>query len=120
MKHEISNQDDVIDSRDIESRIEELEAELEDSELSAEDYEELQTLRALAKDGEEYSPDWNYGSTLIRDSYFVDYVQEMLEDCGDIPKDLPHYIHIDWESTARDVRVDYTPIEFDGVTYWVR
>jgi hypothetical protein len=44
----------------------------------------------------------------------------MLEDCGEIPKDLPHYIHIDWEATARDVQVDYTPIDVDGATYFYR
>ena len=41
-----------------------------------------------------------------------DFVRELLESCGDIPKDLPAYIHIDWESTARDVLMDYT--EQDG------
>lgn len=35
-----------------------------------------------------------------------DFVQEMLEDCGDIPE-LPRYIHIDWEWTAREVMMDY-------------
>ena len=36
-----------------------------------------------------------------------DFVQQLLEDTGDLPSDLPHYIHIDWESTARDVMMDY-------------
>jgi len=37
-----------------------------------------------------------------------DFVQELLESCGDIPTNLPHYIHIDWESTARDIMYDYS------------
>ena len=37
-----------------------------------------------------------------------DFVQELVESCGDIPKDLPAYIHIDWESTARDIMMDYS------------
>lgn len=41
-----------------------------------------------------------------------EFVQELVEDCGDIPKDLPAYIHIDWEGTARDVMMDYS--EQDG------
>jgi antirestriction protein len=41
-----------------------------------------------------------------------DFVQQLLEDCGDMPKDLPAYIHIDWESTARDIMMDY--FEIDG------
>ena len=37
-----------------------------------------------------------------------DFVQELLEDCGDILRDLPAYIHIDWETTVRDVMMDYS------------
>jgi len=44
----------------------------------------------------------------------------LLEDCGDIPKNLPSYIEIDWETPARNIRVDYTAVEFGDVTYWVR
>lgn len=36
-----------------------------------------------------------------------DFTQELLESCGDIPKDLPIYVHIDWEATARDIMLDY-------------
>jgi hypothetical protein len=36
-----------------------------------------------------------------------DFVQDLLESTGDLPSDLPHYIHIDWESTARDIMMDY-------------
>jgi len=118
MAREISNMDDVIDSRDVIERIEEIEAEICDGDFSNED--ELATLKALADEAETYAPDWKYGEALIRDSYFVEYVQEMLEDCGDIPKDLPHYIEIDWQKTARNIRVDYTAVEFGGVTYWIR
>lgn len=42
----------------------------------------------------------------------IDFVQTLLEETGEIPANLPHYIHIDWESTARDVMYDY--IEIDG------
>jgi antirestriction protein len=38
----------------------------------------------------------------------IDFTMELLESCGDIPKDLPSYIHIDWESTARDIMYDYS------------
>lgn len=49
----------------------------------------------------------------VSDSYFGEYnsdeefAQSLLEDCGSLPKDLPSYIHIDWESTARDIMFDY-------------
>ena len=40
------------------------------------------------------------------------FVQQLLEDIGDMPTNLPAYIHIDWESTARNVMMDY--IEING------
>ncbi len=148
----ISNTDDVIDSRDVIERIEELEAEREALVESVEEYDtaedqgldpkhtedgkaiaiaalaewddenkaELEALKAFAEEAEGYAPDWRYGAALVRDSYFEDYARELLEDIGDIPRDLPHYIEIDWEATARNIRMDYTSVEFDGVTYWVR
>jgi len=50
----------------------------------------------------------------IENSYFgehlsdVDFVRNLLEECGDIPESLPSYIHIDWKSTAWDVMLDYS------------
>jgi hypothetical protein len=131
MQTTIDQYADIIDVRDIIARVEELEAELQ-GEIpdgttweGTDEAEELTALRALLEElagsggDEHWRGDW-YPITLIRDSYFVDYVQELLEDCGDIPKNLPHYIHIDWERTARDIRVDYSGVDFHGVTYWFR
>ena len=114
----VSNYDDVIDSRDIIERIEELTDTLEL--LDAEEKEELETLVALQNEAEGYSSDWKYGETLIRESYWEQYVQELCEDNGDIPKDLPSYIEIDWEVTANNIKTDYTEVDFDGITYYIR
>lgn len=37
-----------------------------------------------------------------------DFVKDLIEGTGEIPKDFPAYIHIDWEATARDIMMDYT------------
>lgn len=37
-----------------------------------------------------------------------DFVQEMLEQDGSIPENLPSYIYIDWEATARHIMYDYS------------
>ena len=81
---------------------------------------ELRALRALAEDASG-SPDWRYGETLIRDSYFKTYAQELAEDIGAINRDAtwPN-MHIDWESAAEALQMDYTSVDFDGVTYWIR
>ena len=107
----------VIDSRDIIERLQELEDDVEN--LDESDKEELELLRAVNEDGQNYS-DWEHGESLINDSYWVDYVQEMLEDTGDMPKDLPHYIVIDWESTARNIQYDYVSIDVGGTDFWIR
>jgi hypothetical protein len=119
MATEISNYDDIIDSRDVIERIDELEA-IEVIDREPEEQEELDALYALAEQSEGYAPDWQYGETLIRDSYFQEYARQLAEDIGAIPDDLPNWVVIDWEETADNLLVDYTSVEFDGVTYWVR
>jgi hypothetical protein len=119
---------DIIDVRDIIARFEQLEAishEFCDEGNDADAWAELNTLQAiLAKlvgygGDEQWRGDW-YPVTLIQDKYFEDHARELLDDCGLIPKDLPHYIAIDWETTAQNIQVDYTPVEIDGLTYWYR
>jgi hypothetical protein len=90
-----------------------------DWQATSPDADELAALVALAKECEGVR-DWEDGAQLIRDSYFTEYVADMLEDCGELPRDLPHYIQIDWHATARNVRFDYMSVEFGDVTYWVR
>lgn len=85
-----------------------------------EDETEYKALKDFADEASGLSSDWAHGETLIRYSYWVEYVQELLEDIGNLPKDLPHYIEIDWQATARNIAVDYTTVSFDGVEYYIR
>jgi antirestriction protein len=118
MTDTIDNSQDIIDSRDVIARVE----ELRDMESRDQDEtDELAALEALAKDAESYSDDWEYGATLIRDSYFKEYAMELADDIGAIDKDASWPCNcIDWDQAARELRMDYTAVEFDGVTYWVR
>ena len=119
----ISNYDDVLDSRDIIERIEELEfldATDGDDTESFSGRDELKSLRTLAAECSSLSADWEYGEVLIRYSYWENYVREMLEDCGDIPNDLPWYIAVDWETTADNISQDYSIVEFNGIDYYIR
>ena len=115
----IDNTDDIIDSRDIIDRIEEL-TPLVDETGEGEHIAEWKALTALAKQCEEESSDWSFGETLIRRSYWVEYVQDMLADCGTIPKDIPWFVEIDWEATAKNIESDYASVDFDGVEYLIR
>jgi hypothetical protein len=146
----ISNSDDIIDSRDVIARIAEIENYLQNAQEQeceeggddirladfgvrllewAEDAEseyqdnalELLALRALAEDGSSYGGDWKDGETLIRDSYFKEYAEQYADDIGAIDSSASWPIAcIDWDQAARELQSDYTSIEYDGVTYWIR
>jgi hypothetical protein len=84
------------------------------------DGQELEELTALAEEASS-SPDWSYGETLIRDSYFTEYAQELAEDVCEMPKDIKWpYTCIDWDQAASELKMDYMAVDFDGVTYWIR
>ena len=133
---DISEYDDVIDSRDVIARIAELRDEIKDpnendrddlvtdeefAEAVAELRTELDSLLALASQGEDYCEDWQYGEALVRDCYFVEYAQELAEDIGAIASDAGWpYTCVDWEQAAHELQMDYTALEFRGVTYWAR
>lgn len=126
---------DILDSREIEERIEELTAEfLEATEtdpadtmsaddwafgLSSDDAQELAGLIEL-RDKLSHVPDWSYGETVIREDEFADYCKEMVIDCGYAPNDFPEWLVIDWEETADNLREDYSEATVNGVTYLAR
>ena len=168
----ISNTDNVIDSRDIIKRIDELTGgfralvdDIEDAETDedretafgalatwlightgiipdlkaleeiafddvsdwAEAYaaHELKALLALA-DEAECSPGWSHGETLIHEDYFTDYIEKLINDCYDLPKefnsgDWPwRHMTIDYEAAADEAKQDYMEVTFDGQTYYIR
>jgi hypothetical protein len=131
-KHEVSNMNDVIDTRDLIARFEELESIKDNAggTFSEEFTEvlriEFDQLRSLLDDlggrggDEQWRGDW-YPVTLIRDDYFKTYAQELAEDIGVINQGAvwPNNC-IDWEQAARELQMDYSTVEFDGVTYWYR
>lgn len=115
---------DIIDSRDVIERIAELKSTLSDYktdgvEFSDEEWTELENLQAMAEEAGDTS-DWQYGATLIRDSYFATYAQELADDLGEIPVDHWPHRHIDWEAAADELKQDYTSVEYGSATYWIR
>jgi len=153
MSRDISNNDNVVDSRDIIERIEELsdeisgEAETNDKESEIliewldnpeteypefeegsptltdairELCDEYRILKELESEAEGYASDWQYGEALIRESYWIEYCEELCIDIGDLPKNIPSYIEIDWDATAENIKADYTELDWDGVGYYIR
>lgn len=100
---EITNREDIIDSRDIIERINNLQMVFEPDE---DETQELIELTALSDEAIN-SPDWKYGTTLIRDSYFETYVRERAENIGAI-------------NDVHGLQQYYKPVDFAGVTYWLQ
>ena len=146
MSNTPSNRDNIIDSRDIIARIEELQAERDEIECHIEDHapltlerednkaelrtfdasdegRELAMLTALAEECADYASDWEYGEMMVSDSYFRTYAEELASDCGMLEQGVSltwPYTCIDWDQAAEELQQDYTAVDFDGVTYWIR
>lgn len=129
MAREITNYDDIIDSRDVIERLAELAGRWQDHANNEPDSEpldddekaEMEALGKLAEEAEGYAPDWQYGEALIRDSYFKEYAMELADDIGAINREMTWPLTcIDWDQAARELQMDYTSVSFDGVDYWIR
>lgn len=125
--HELDLNDDIIDVRDIIARVEELENEMPENDndvrnwVNLDEYTKLtEILDDLKGEGgdEQWRGDW-YPVTLICESHFTDYAEELVCECYDLGK-LPNFVHIDWEATAREVAMDYSEVGIDGITYFYR
>ena len=93
------------------------EEELESWKSSWEDeIEEIEEIDSLEDEIDEFK----YGESMIDTNDWEDYVRELLEDAGYVPRDFPSWIIIDWEATASNVCQDYSIVTYQGVDYFVR
>ena len=137
-----------LDTRDLQEQIDNLELEIEDLNEYLEDLDkdlgmcgsdfELLTVQDEIEKGKEQLqdlrdelqplldlkaediPDWDYGATLIPESDWEEYVEDLVKDCGYISNDVPWWIVIDWSATADNVAADYSTVDYDGDTYYYR
>ena len=134
---------DIIDSRDIIERKQELQDEYDyfveerdQAKLDAEeadeafdenahvfyDEDELNQLAKICEDGEsQFGSSWESGVTLIAEHYFADYARDFAEDVGAISREYnwPNN-HIDWEAAGNELMMDYSCIEINGTYYYGR
>lgn len=83
--------------------------------------DERERIRAIVDLLAEVGSEARYGATLIPESDFVEYAQELAEDIGAIDAEASWPTRcIDWEQAADELRVDYTSVTFDGTDYLVR
>jgi hypothetical protein len=96
---------------------EEIQSWKEDWSDELQEIEDIDDLEDEINNGE-----FDYGTTLIPEDYFVEYCKDLVSDIGDLPRDLPSYIenNIDWDGVADDLKQDYSEVEFRGETYLYR
>lgn len=114
--------DATIDGRDIRDRIDELEAlDAPTEEESA----ELTDLTAFLDEAMQYNSDADEGETIIAESYFVDYIKDMIDDCYALPKELTsggwpyRHITINYEAAAEEAKADYAELTFRGSNFYI-
>ena len=89
------------------------------------DAHELKALFALV-DEADCSPGWSYGGTLIHEDYFTEYIEELINDCYELPKEFNsggwpwRHMALDYEAAADEAKQDYIEVTFDGQTYYIR
>ncbi len=121
---DVSNTEDIMDSRDVIARIEELESEYDaetfEDNLDEDERDELLALKTLAEEAENCCS-WADGEILINDDYFEAYAEQYAEDIGMVGSEgrWPVY-HINWEAASKELQQDYSSVDFDGQTFWVR
>ena len=97
---------------------EDIRFEEEEIESWKEDFEdELKEIEEIDDVENELGSEFEYGVALVDVDDWEEYVEELLEDTGYIPKDFPSWIEIDWEATANNVKIDYTEVTYQGNSY---
>jgi hypothetical protein len=106
--------DGIVDTRAVDERIDELEANDEPTDDERDELAELLAFRDAVD-----CPDWQYGETLIREDAFEDYARELAEEIGVVPRDAPWPTSfIDWPAAADALLMDYTSAEDANGTTW--
>lgn len=124
-QEEYDNQENIIPETNDELEetnlvLEELKDDLISAKLALTDWdidnkEELDELENLESEISE----WNYGATLIDESDFTEYCQDLAEDIGAVGVNV-HWIVIDWDATADNLKADYTTVTYQGTDCLVR
>jgi len=94
----------------------EKEVEIAENAFGTDEAKELKELEELESEISE----WRDGNTMIHENEFVDYCKGLCEDFGDVPKNIPHYIAINWDETAENIKADYSEVTYQGEPYLVK
>lgn len=115
----------------IEEKLQELHAAVEEAQEALDEFnqsfekDELDTLTEVIAQGED-APDWHHGESLIRESYFTQYTQDLIEDTCEVPAEFSSgkwpwtHMNLDYEAAAEELKSDYIEIDVGGNIYYIR
>ena len=63
--------------------------------------------------------EWRHGETLIAEEDFAEYAKELADDSYGVEQHWP-FNHIDWDAAVDALKSDYSSIEYQGTTYLYR
>ena len=115
----INYSNDILDTNDLDTRLDELEESLDGltPEQLADAEEDVAELKELKEAKKYMGNDWLIGTELVNEDHFEEYVREREEEKGTLDK-LESYIVIDWEQTAEIIQSDYSVVELMGSTFY--
>ncbi len=93
-----------------------------EAEFSKDEADELKALESLKDDiGERGGKINDEAGPFVHESDFEDHARELADDIGAIPSDANWPCNcIDWEKAADELKMDYSSVEWNGVTYLYR
>lgn len=122
LKSAVTYAEEVLDEAD-EDDCDDAEAELEQARRDLDEWDDQDELDALNNLRDEFDRrSWRDGITLIPEDDFEDYARDFAEDIhGDAIRDARWpFSCIDWGDAADSLRMDYSSVDYEGVTYLYR
>lgn len=113
--------EDVLDSRDLVELMESLSFARIHGEWDENKAGLIKALVDMMAETETYAYSWRNGVVFISEAHFIEYAKEFADDIGavDLKAGWPADC-IDWEEAADQLKIDYTQVEVNGVTYYYR
>ena len=122
---------ETVDARDLNTIIEAIDGEDDDAEKidtaidAASENGGIDYLRAVARLEEDLGTSLERAAqdepTMIHEDYFENYAMQLAEDLGLLEEAAAWpACHIDWEAAAESLKMDYTEVDFDGNSYFIR
>lgn len=116
----LSSYNTVVLPSQIEDRLQYIGDCIEDGSATSEDFAAFIMLGQFKQECIDANSDWKNDYPIVNEQFFTEYSMSLLEEAGDLPKDLPWYIVVDYEKTAFNMRQDWNVVHCGSDRFYVR